>query len=274
MAEQFTVFGAGGFLGSRLVGKLRAEGAEVRAVTRDSWPAHGAHLGHGIYSIGVTGDFRSRAHDAMEAHVGALSRALASYTFDSFIYMSSTRLYRCAEGAAKEDAHFTLMPGDTDKLYDISKMAGEALCHAAPRQRTHVVRMSNAYAPGDTSPNFLPSVLREAATTGTVTIRQSPASRKDYIALDDAADGIIAISRRGTADIYNVASGMLTTHHQIADTLERIAGWRVRFADGGADDLQPQLDVSRLANFIPWSPRRVLDDLPAMIDAARKAAGA
>ncbi len=267
MAERFTVFGAAGFLGSILTRKLQAEGAQVRAVTRDDWPAPGARLGHAIYAIGVTGDFRTRAHAAMEAHVGALSRALTGYAFDSFTYMSSTRLYRCAEGATNEEARFALSPRDGDKLYDISKMAGEALCLVAPRQRTHIVRMSNAYAPGDASPNFLPSVLREAAATGRVTIRQSPRSRKDYVAVDDAADAIIAVARRGEADIYNVASGSLVTHAEIAAELERIAGWRVAFADGGPDDIQPALDVSRLAAFMPWQPRRLLDDLPKLVAA-------
>jgi nucleoside-diphosphate-sugar epimerase len=127
--------------------------------------------------------------------------------------------------------------------------------------------MSNAYAPGDASPNFLPSVLREAAATGSVRIRQSQRSRKDYIALDDAADAIIAIARRGEADVYNVASGELVTHREIAKALWRLAKWRVTFAADAPDDLQPALDVTRLAAFMPWRPRRLLDELPALAEA-------
>jgi nucleoside-diphosphate-sugar epimerase len=268
MAEHVTVFGASGLLGARLTARLVQTGASVTSITRNNWPKAGTALGHAIYAIGVTGDFRTRAHDAMEAHVGALSRALRDYRFESFTYMSSSRLYRCSDTADEQTARFTLSPADSDKLYDISKLAGEALCLAVPQQRTHIVRMSNAFAPGDTSPNFLPSVLREAASTGKVTIRQSAASRKDYIALDDAASAIIAIAQRGSHDIYNVASGVLTTHGEIAARLAALRGWRIAFAEAGPDDLQPHLDTARLAALVAWRPRRLLDDLPALCDAA------
>ncbi len=268
MAERFTVLGAAGVVGSRLVQTLRERGSECGAVTRGDWPAAGAELGHAIYAIGVTGDFRTRPAETVEAHAGLLARVLRNYRFESFTYMSSARIYRTATGACDEAAAFSLSPDDADKLYDFSKLMGECLCHAAGPSRTHIVRMSNAYVAGDGSPNFLPSVLREAAASGNVTIRQSAASTKDYIALDDAVAAIIAIAERGQDTTYTVASGHLTSHGEIAEQLRRF-GFEVMFQPGGVDDIQPRLSVSRLAAFMPWSPRSLLDDLPGLVEAVR-----
>ena len=167
-----------------------------------------------------------------------------------------------------------MSPLDADKLYDISKMAGEALCMASPRQRTHVVRMSNAYVAGDRSPNFLPTVLKEAAATGAVTIGQSRASRKDYVAIDDAVAAILTIARGGVYDVYNIASGHLTTHGEIADQLARKHGFDVRFAEHGPDDLQPVLVTERLQELLPWRPCMLVDDLGGLVEAALLQRGA
>ena len=270
-AGHFTILGAGGVVGSRLVDTLRLRGTACRAITRHDWPEAGTHLGHAIYAIGITADFRTRPGEAVEAHAGLLARVLRDYRFDSFTYMSSARLYRTALGACDEEAVFGLSPADTDKLYDLSKLTGECLCHAAGPARTHIVRMSNAYAAGDASPNFLPSVLKQAVASGQVTIRQSAASCKDYVALDDAVAAIIAIAERGQDKVYTVASGHLTSHGEIAEGLRQRFGFAVDFQPGGVDDIQPHLSVSRLAGFMDWNPRRVMDDLPSLVQALRVA---
>ncbi len=271
MADHVTVLGAAGVVGSRLVQTLRLRGTACSAITRHDWPDPGSHLGHAIYAIGITGDFRTRPGEAVEAHAGLLARVLRDYRFDSFTYMSSARVYRTALGACDEEAVFGLIPGDIDKLYDLSKLTGECLCHAAGPARTHIVRMSNAYVAGDASPNFLPSVLKEAVACGHVTIRQSAASCKDYIALDDAIAAIIAIAERGQDKVYTVASGHLTSHGAIAEGLRQRFGFTVDFQAGGADDIQPHLPVSRLAGFMDWSPRRLMDDLPDLVQALQRA---
>jgi nucleoside-diphosphate-sugar epimerase len=268
MAERFSVFGARGLVGTRLVETLRNVGHDCDGYGREAWPERGANLGRIIYSIGVTADFRKRPHDTVEAHVGRLSRVLQDYSFDSFTYMSSARVYRCTNGPADEAASFSLPPLDPDKLYDLSKLLGECLCRFSSDPKVRVVRMSNAYAAGDPSPNFLPSVLAEAARTGAVEIRQSSASCKDYIALDDAVAAIIAIAIRGTEPVYNVASGAMVSHGEIAGVL-RNCGINVTFAENGPDDIQPLLPVVRLSALLDWSPCNLLDDLVGLMAAAR-----
>src|SRR5688500_5975918 len=87
-----TVLGASGFIGSRLVSQLAATGAEYQAVGRnEALPA--GPLGHVIYCIGLTADFRSRPLNTVEAHVCKLLEVLRKCDFESLLYLSSTRLY-------------------------------------------------------------------------------------------------------------------------------------------------------------------------------------
>src|SRR5580704_13059050 len=101
-AKQFTVFGASGFVGARLAQHLKNATHPVNAVTRSNAPPHGADLGHVIYAIGITADFRNRPFDTVAAHVGRLAEVLQNYKFDSFLYLSSTRIYRGAASTREE----------------------------------------------------------------------------------------------------------------------------------------------------------------------------
>ena len=236
MAERFSVFGASGACRTDASPKHSVRLARhAQAIGRAPWPAKGTDLGHIIYAIGVTADFRKRPHEAVEAHVGCLSRVMQDYAFESLTYMSSARVYRCVVGEATEDAQFILPPHDPDKLYELSKLLGRMpVAGSRPTRASGLCACRTPTVQGIPRPNFLPSVLAEAARTGAVEIRQSPASRKDYIALDDAVAAIIAIATRGTEPVYTVASGRMVSHGEIAAVLRDRCGIDVRFAEGGA----------------------------------------
>ena len=70
---QFTVIGASGFLGSRLVTALTASGHEVYAPTRDDPALFTRPLVRVFYCAGLTGDFIARPFDTVEAHVSLLA---------------------------------------------------------------------------------------------------------------------------------------------------------------------------------------------------------
>src|SRR5579863_10465781 len=103
---RFTIFGGSGFIGRHLSEYLRHQGMEVNTPGRGSDVPRGEKLGHVIYAIGLTGNFRQRPDAAIEAHVCLLQRMFSQADFDSWLYLSSTRVYgthgttgRAAEGA-------------------------------------------------------------------------------------------------------------------------------------------------------------------------------
>lgn len=256
---RFTVFGASGFIGSAMIGHLRARGHDVQAASRDGDEMRGRELGHVIYAIGLTGDFRGRPFDTVEAHVGALARLMRGADYESWLYLSSTRLY--GTGAARppcaEDDPICVAPG-ADALYDISKLLGEALCLALPR--TRVARLSNVYGTGQSADNFLGAVLGEIRSRGETTIREAPGSSKDYVALVAIAPLLEAIALRGRERIYNVASGQPLTHRELAERLHELTGATIRFAEGAAERVLRRVDVTRIAREFSFSaPPPALD---------------
>src|SRR4051794_27506323 len=103
----FTILGAGGFIGSALVAWLESQDQVVHAVTRASLPALLAGRqpsGHVIDCVGLTGDFRTRPLETAEAHVGLVARCLAALQFDSFLLLSSTRVYARADATHEDTA--------------------------------------------------------------------------------------------------------------------------------------------------------------------------
>jgi len=216
---QWTVLGGRGYVGSHLVDHLRAQGAEVWVPDREDTALWGRALGHVLYCIGLTGDFRQRPFDTMEAHVGVLSRVLQHAQFESLTYLSSTRVYM-GSSRTDEDAPLRVQPDDPSHLYNLSKLSGEALCHASGRPGVRVVRLSNVVGPGmDTaSGNFVASLIAEARR-GQIVLKSLPESAKDYIDIRDVAAMLPEIALNGSQRVYNLASGVQTQHLHWAQAL-------------------------------------------------------
>lgn len=262
---RFTIFGAGGFIGGNLVAHLRRQGHDVLAVGRhDSPPLE--NLGHVIYAIGLTGDFRTRPFDTVDAHVCTLSRLLKSTDFESWLYLSSTRLYAnlAPEEIAKEDSRVCVSP-NSDSLYDISKLVGEALCLSHPQQKVRVVRLSNVYGHGQSRHTFLAAVLNELRMAKGVVIRESPESTKDYIALDDVLPLLEKIAQHGQRRIFNLASGIAISHFEIAQKLIQLTGLPVAFESNAVTRKFPKISISNLASEFAFEPRNLLEDMAALI---------
>jgi len=244
----FTVLGATGYVGTALVAALERTRHQVHPVTRGTLPAlleTRRSVGHVIDCIGLTGDFRTRPHDTAEAHVGVTARCLQRLEFDSFLFLSSTRIYARA-AATHEDSPLSCVPADPSDLYNLTKLAGEALCLADPRPTVRVARVSNIHGPAPPPDTFLGALLQEGCHNGVVQFRQSPRSCKDYISLADVTRLLPLIATHGQHRIYNVASGINTSHAAIALMLRRRAGWHVAFAPNAPTVRFPPIDIARL----------------------------
>lgn len=257
----FTVLGAGGYLGRALAAHLEDTGHHVHAITRASLPTlleTRRPAGHVIDCIGLTGDFRAHPLDTAQAHVGITAQCLAALRCDSFLFLSSTRVYARA-GIAHEDAPLPCVPGDPSDLYNLTKLAGEALCLSDPRPTVRVARLSNVYGPGLGNDTFLGQILMSGQETGQVRFRQAPDSAKDYVRLAQVLRVLPLIATAGTGRLYNVAAGHNTTHATIAATVHRVFGWDTSFDLNAPTIAFPRIETARLdAEFGP-----ALSDLSA-----------
>ena len=278
----FTVLGASGYIGGHMVRFLRAAGHAVYAPRRGAPGALDQPLGHVIFAIGLTADFRSRPLDTMDAHVSALAEVLRCGRFESLTYLSSTRVYAGLPRGC-ENAALVVNPSDASDLYNLSKLAGEALCLAQPSRQVRVARLSNVFgADMDRGPqpsaNFLAALIREATETGCIRLGTAPGSSKDYVAIDDVARALHRIALDGADRLYNVASGHNTANGDIAAAIARLTGCRVEVAPAALAVTYPPIDIRRLAALFPpespWAPANVLDRLSEILSARRPAPAA
>ncbi len=256
----FTVLGASGVLGRRIVGRLRAAGESVFAPARGDNAIFGKSLGHVIYAIGLTADFRERPYDTVQAHVSYLARVLEGADFDSLLYLSSTRVYTGVEDGC-EDAILRVHPESPSDLYNLSKLMGESLCHACGRDRVRVARLSNVVG-GDEpdSQNFIPSLLREAAS-GHVVLRTALSSAKDYIHVDDVVEVLLRIACEGRYAVYNVAAGRQVTHAEWIQRIVELTGCSFEVAPDAPVVRFGPVNVARITDQFRFVPRSVYSAL-------------
>ena len=266
--DPFTVFGADGFVGRHLCSALAAAGRPVRRVRRDSWPEPGAMLGHLVFTIGMTAGFRGQALETTHRQVVLLHEALSRYRYRSFLYLSSTRVYRGSH-RTDEDASLTVTPTDPDDIYNVTKLAGECLCLSIEDPSVRVARLSNIYGSCEQPRAFLGMVLEEAASTGHVTLMSAPGSSKDYLHVDDAAGALVQIALAGRHRLYNVASGVNLDHASLAARL-RLLGVSTDFADDAPTQSFPGIDISRLAEEFGFAPRMLDTMLPSIFNHHRQ----
>src|SRR3990167_5761311 len=227
--SSFTVLGASGYIGSRLVAHLRAQGHTVWAPPRGDAEVFTRPLGHVMYCVGLTAAFRTRRFDTVDAHVGLLAEVLRRAQFDSLLYLSSTRVYMGA-ASTQEDAALSVRPGDPSYLYNLTKLTGESLCHACGRAGVRVARLSNVVGPGmDTASGNLVA-------------------------------GLLRIALAGRASVYNVASGVQITHRQWLEWLASTHAATFAITEPAPWQGFAPIDVTRLRNEFGWKPRRILVD--------------
>jgi nucleoside-diphosphate-sugar epimerase len=265
---RFTVFGATGFIGSSVTGHLRGLGCEVVTPARGEMLPAGEHLGHVVYAIGLTGDFRQRPFETVDAHVAELARRMQVASYDSWLYLSSTRVYGTSAVIASESDRISVMPGP-DGIYDISKLLGESLCLALGRPEVRVARLSNVYGEGQSRHTFLGSLLADVAAGRNIVIREDPDSSKDYIAIADVVSLIEKIVLHGRHQTYNLASGVGTSHRHVAEQLRRLTAASVVFQEGAPRRSFPRMDVARITEEFGFTPRSLLDDLGGLAAASK-----
>ena len=263
-----TVLGSGGFIGGHLARYLQHRGYCCNLPGRGDESFYTRPLGHVIYAIGLTADFRSRPLDTVEAHVCVLRRLIQTGNFTSLTYLSSTRVYAGLENTA-ETASLLVNPNNPGDLYNISKLMGESLCLHGGKPNMKVARLSNVVGLRPDPDIFIDQLLKEGCRTGKVIFRTSLASRKDYLFIDDAVELLTRIALSPETGIYNVASGEATENGEIADALAKEMGFEIAVAPNASTWGFTAIDITKAQTRFQFSPRRFSDYFPAFLQSYR-----
>jgi nucleoside-diphosphate-sugar epimerase len=266
---QYTVLGAQGFIGSHVVQRLQSLEIPHQAVTYDVLQHLDQDLGHVLYCIGLTADFRERPFDTVEAHVNVLSQILHHGKFQSLTYLSSTRVYQ-GSSVTRETEPLMLNVLDPGDLFNASKLMGESLCLWGKRENVKIARVSNVVGPGRDHNVFLDQVLYEAFSKGEVVFQTAPASSKDFIHVGDVVTGLLHIAIEGRQSIYNLAAGVNASNQWIADFLSANFNIRSSYAPQARQWSFAPIDISRLKTEFGFDPRPLPDYLHGYITDFKK----
>jgi nucleoside-diphosphate-sugar epimerase len=232
MAQAAFVTGGSGFIGGRLIARLRNEGWDVRALARsdrsaeavsalgaepvrgdiadvDSIAAGAAGCSHAFHAAAFVGDWGTRAEFARGNVLGthnALAGSAAAGV-ERFVHVGTEAALLVGQPLVNADESLPLRP-DSPSLYPSTKALAEQAVRQANRPgefETVVVRPRFVWGPGDTT--VLPSIV-EAVKSGQFRWVGGGRHRTSTTHVDNAVEGLWLASQRGVAGAaYFVTDG-------------------------------------------------------------------
>ena len=249
----YTIFGSTGRIGSYLKKKLISDGNSVFSPSRKDYYLAHKNLGHVIYCSGVTSDFKYRSFDTIESHVCLLSFLLKHKNFESFNYLSSTRL-----NFPKRSFINKISPkfyGDYEiDIYNASKLAGEALCIQSQIPNVKITRICHVVNPNDKQKeNFLSDICGQAKR-GEIVLNSSLKTKKNYIHIDDLSFLLQLIGPFGKKKFYNIASDNLISNNEIIKKLIKITKCSVIMSNNAQTILESKINIAILKKEFNYQP--------------------
>jgi nucleoside-diphosphate-sugar epimerase len=222
------VTGAGGFVGRRLVERLRSLHYDVRApsrangfdLLRDQLDLAGVrHVFHLAARTGVPAAWQDPAgFHLVNAHGVArvleqCHKAQCSLTYVSgYVYGVPQHL-----PIAETD------PTDANNPYAFSKLMGEQACQfyaSAFGVQANILRPFNIYGPGQDLRFVLPVIVAQAIDRSVPeVVVKDLAPRRDYIYIDDVVSAALAIADQPGGAVFNAGSGK---SHSVAEIIAAV----------------------------------------------------
>jgi nucleoside-diphosphate-sugar epimerase len=269
MTEKFTILGGTGFIGSNLSKFLESENNIVYTPDIRKSELGKNNLGNIIYCIGVP-NFLENPFKAIEAHSCLLKKILESTRFDSFLYISSGRIYYNFCKTTKEDNEISVNPHNQNDLYNISKILGESICMSSKKENIKIIRPSNVTGNSFTSNLFIPSIIRNAIEENKIKLFSTLDSEKDYILIEDLVKMIPKILLNGKEDIYNLAEGRNTTVKEIIDKILAETKCEIEIDKNAKKNSSMQINIERITDEFDYKPNSIINKLPDIIKDFKK----
>ncbi|HXW51019.1 MAG TPA: NAD(P)-dependent oxidoreductase [Candidatus Acidoferrales bacterium] len=266
---RLTIVGARSFIGAVVAAAARGRDHEVVVTPHDQIPD--GDLGVVVYCSGIPWGADAQPREAFRLHVSAPLEWLDTRRFERLIYLSSARVYD-RSASTHEDTTLATLPSDAQSVYVASKIAGEAAMLECS-ERTIVLRPSNVFGANLESHVFLSDIIRQAVTTGRMTIRTALWSSKDYVDVHEVAYVILKIAAASRHRVYNVASGRNTTHQAIVERIAALVPAEVSVERDAPVVVAPAIDVNRICEEFDFRPSDLIAALPDIVKAFQAAAG-
>jgi nucleoside-diphosphate-sugar epimerase len=285
------VTGAGGFIGSQVVGQLVESGHEVVALDRDSrafgrlerWGDRvervALDLREGAAVGACLGEVRPTAiiHLAWYAdpvdyltsneNLGALQATLTMV--QAALAVGCRKLVMtgsCVEYAPSPRPLREEDPADPVTLYASCKQSAWLVCRALARAADAELswaRVFHLHGPGEDTRRLIPWVARELRAGRPVDLTDGTQVR-DHLHVADVAAGLVTLLLAGASGIYNVCSGEPVSLREVLETVGEIVGRPDLLRFGArphrAGEIMFLAGNSARLRALGWSPRYALRD--------------
>jgi len=288
------VTGASGFIGRNMLRMLLNQGYEVASIGRHTVDTPGveeiiiprldydeldnAFEGRGVDAIVHLAAAGVNPHDRDDVEVmrvnsllpGILVLLAAKYQIKSVVVAGSSSEYQVTRGTQKLNESSAL---ECKKLYGATKAAGSLLAlsqgevHQVP---VAIVRLFNAYGPGEAPHRLLPSLLSNLWAGNEVKLSLGTQIR-DFVYIADVCSGLIAVMNALTGSVsnsgvYNLSTGIGNSVRDFALTVASIMAVDDDLLKFGAlpfrPDDEPYVvgDNKAIKQLCGWSPQFSMSD--------------
>ena len=232
------VCGAGGFIGSHLVKRLKSEGYWVRGVDIKK-PEFSPSAADEFLLLDLREAENCRAAVALGSRVADEVYQLAAATsgVKRYFYSSSVCVYRDMKPGEPEMREAEAVPAKPDNEYGWEKLYSERMAQAYSRKHGMVVRIArfqNCYGPEGTwqggrekAPAAICRKVAAVADGGTIEIWGDGSAVRSYTYVDDMVDGIYRLMHSDLDGAVNIGCPQYVTVRQLVEVVAEVAGKRV-----------------------------------------------
>jgi nucleoside-diphosphate-sugar epimerase len=261
-----TVIGGKGFIGAEIVSVLKSKSLPYWVPDKNDEKIFELELGVVVYVAGH-GDCQNEPFKVLDSNTTNLSAILQNAKFEKIIYISSTRLYLDSISSLESD---DLIIGYKDKrrLFNLTKAVAEEMIKLSGKRHV-ILRPGNVYGGAIKSPLFLPSIVRDAISSGKVKMFVPPSYAKDYVSVKDVSLCVLeaCITTKLDNDTFNVGSGVNVSAIEIANVLQSHTQCEVEWINNiSSIDQFPVTNIEKLKKVVDYYPTEVLVDLLDMIN--------
>jgi dihydroflavonol-4-reductase len=242
------VTGGTGFIGSRVVQRLRGRGDEVVVLARRPEKAAGldAEVVQGDLSdadairrgmegcqavFHIAADYRvgmaaSKQDSMRDSNVGGTERVLdaaADAGVEKIVYVSTINVFGNTNGRTVDERYRRDEADGFVSTYDETKYRAHLIAEqrAAEGAPIVIVQPGGVYGPGD---HALVGQMIEQASTGKLPAKAFPELGLNMVHVDDVADGIMLAYDKGKPGESYVLGGEITTQGDLIDKAAAIGG--------------------------------------------------
>lgn len=191
--------------------------------------------------------------------LGTLSvlEAMRAAGVNRLVFASTGALYPPLDAPLPED-----LPLEAQDIYGLTKLHGETTIAYYQKRygvQATIVRLFNTYGPYETNPHLLPHIIHTLKQGTREIILGNLHPKRDYIYVEDAAEGFYRLGCEGTQGVFNLGTGIEYSVQEVVDTISELLGEPLRVVQDPArmrpvDKPHQRADVSKLEQTLCWRP--------------------